>query len=96
MWIRYTLIIWLGVIMGNTLANAQSSSVLEMQCPKVRDYGGYPTLLAKQLPTGLINQLSKYHAERIASGWLSAKENRNALFRVVRFFFLNSEQMKKN
>ena len=57
---------------------------------------GTPTLLAKQLLTGLINQLSRYHAEQIASGWLSAKENRNALFRVVRFFYLNSEPMKKN
>ena len=42
MWIRYTLIICSTAVFANISENVQGAAIAEMQCPKVRDYGGYP------------------------------------------------------
>ena len=42
MQIARVLIIFLSIGLGTTLTYAQNHAVIEMQCPKVRDYGGYP------------------------------------------------------
>ena len=68
MWIRYALIICLAVFVGNTLANAQSASVLEMQCPKVRDYGGYPHTTGEMISYRLDQSNRQCHAGRTANG----------------------------
>ena len=69
MWIRYALIICLAVIMGNTLANAQSASVLEMQCPKVRDYGGYPHTTGEMI-TYRLDQSKQAVSRRTNGEWM--------------------------
>jgi hypothetical protein len=42
MQIARVLIIFLSICLGTTLTYAQNNAVFEMQCPKVRDYVGYP------------------------------------------------------
>ena len=69
MWIRYVLIICLAVIMENTLANAQSASVLEMQCPMVRDYGGYPHTTGEMI-TYRLNQSKQAVSRRTNGEWM--------------------------
>ena len=76
MWIRYTLIICLGVITGNTLANAQSTSVLEMQCPKVRDYGGYPHTTG-EIITYRLDQSTQQVSRRTNSEWMVICEGKS-------------------
>ena len=62
--------------MGNTLANAQSTSVLEMQCPKVRDYGGYPHTTGETI-TYRLDQSTQQVSRRTNSEWIVICEGKS-------------------
>ena len=62
--------------MGNTLANAQSTSVLEMQCPKVRDYGGYPHTTGETI-TYRLDQSTQQVSRRTNNEWIVICEGKS-------------------
>ena len=70
MWIRYALIICSMVVFANISQNAQSADILEMQCPKVRDYGGYPHTTGETI-TYRLDRSSQTVLRRTNSEWLT-------------------------
>ena len=73
MWIRYALIICTTAVFGNVPANSQSVAILEMQCPKVRDYGGYPHTTGETV-TYRLDRSNLMVSRRTNSEWLTICE----------------------
>ena len=73
MWIRYALIICTAAVFGNIPANSQSVAILEMQCPKVRDYGGYPHTTGETV-TYRLDRSNQTVSRRTKSEWLTICE----------------------
>ena len=70
MWIRYALIICSTAVFANVSQNAQSADILEMQCPKVRDYGGYPHTTGETI-TYQLDRSNQTVSRRTNSEWLT-------------------------
>ena len=67
MWIRYALIICSTAVCANI---SQSADVSEMQCPKVRDYGGYPHTTGETI-TYRLDRSNQTVLRRTTSEWLT-------------------------
>ena len=70
MLIRYALITCTLMVFGNIPANAQGAAILEMQCPKVRDYGGYPHTTGETI-TYRLDLSNQTVSRRTNSEWLT-------------------------
>ena len=69
-WIRYTLIICSTAVFANISENAQGAAIVEMQCPKVRDYGGYPHTTGETI-TYRLDRSNQTVLRRTTSEWLT-------------------------
>ena len=70
MWIRYALIIFSTAVFANISENAQGATIVEMQCPKVRDYGGYPHTTG-ETTTYRLDRSNQTVLRRTTSEWLT-------------------------
>ena len=70
MWIRYVLIICSTAVFANISQNAQSADISEMQCPKVRDYGGYPHTTGETI-TYRLDRSNQTVSRRTSNEWLT-------------------------
>ena len=70
MWIRYALIICSTAVFANI---SQSADVSVMQCPKVRDYGGYPHTTGETV-TYRLDRSNQTLSRRTKSEWLTICE----------------------
>lgn len=70
MWIRYVLIICSTAVFANLSVNAQGAAISEMQCPKVRDYGGYPHTTGETI-TYRLDRSNQTVSRRTNSEWIT-------------------------
>ncbi len=70
MWIRYVLIICSTAVFANLSVDAQGAAISEMQCPKVRDYGGYPHTTGETI-TYRLDRSNQTVSRRTNSEWLT-------------------------
>ena len=68
MQIARVLIIFLSIGLGTTLSYAQNHAVFEMQCPKVRDYGGYPHTTGEMI-SYRFDRLNETVSRRTNNAW---------------------------
>ncbi len=73
MWIRYALIICSTAVFANISEIAQGAAIVEMQCPKVRDYGGYPHTTGETI-TYRLDRSNQTVSRGTNSGWLTICE----------------------
>ena len=74
MWIRYALIICSTAVFANISENAQGATIVEMQCPKVRDYGGYPHTTGETI-TYRLDRSNQTVSRRTNSEWRTICDN---------------------
>ena len=70
---RHALMICITAVFGNIPANALDFAISEMQCPEVRDYGGYPHTASETVTYRLVRS-NQTVSRRTNSEWLTICE----------------------